>query len=88
MACDPPWDLGSVILELYLLSFLESVRGGGEGSAVTGWTEQEMVERRRRDSWTLCEGKSVARGERIVACIAARGGEWSEGFKKGGGGLK
>ena len=58
------------------------MRGGGEGSAVTGWTEQEMVDRRRRrESWALCEGKRVARGERIVACIAARA--WSEGFKKG-----
>ena len=76
MACDPPWDLGSVILELYLLSFLEeSVRGGGEGSAVTGWTEQEMVDRRRRREYEGTrglQGKRVARGERIVACIAAR----------------
>lgn len=75
-----------MILELYLLSFVAASVVGGEVSAVTDWTEQENVDRRREWSLerTLCEGKRVlqgkreARGERIVACIAARGEEWSE----------
>lgn len=55
---------------------------GGEGSAVTDWVEQEKVDRRRRESspqrmlWEGkrgLQGKIVARGERIVACIVARG---------------
>lgn len=72
-----------MILELYLLSLLESVRGG-EGSAVTDWTEQEMVEGRLREL-TLREGrrglqgKRVARGEKMVAYMTARG---EEGLKK------
>ena len=78
MAWEPPWDLGSVILELYLLSLLEESVRGGEGSAVTGWAAQEKVDRRRRresrvlEERTLCGGKRVARGEMMVACIAAR----------------
>jgi hypothetical protein len=72
-----------VILELYLLSLLVSVIGG-EGSAVTDWAEQEMIEGRRE--LTLWEGrrglqgKRVARGEKMVACMTARGGK---GLKKG-----
>jgi hypothetical protein len=57
---------------------------GGEGSAVTDWAEQEMIEGRRE--LTLWEGrrglqgKRVARGEKMVACMTARGGK---GLKKG-----
>ncbi|GLT52296.1 hypothetical protein SLA2020_256440 [Shorea laevis] len=39
IAYEPPWDFGSVILELYLLSLYVAEVGGREGSAVTGdWT--------------------------------------------------
>lgn len=94
MAWDPPWDLGSVMRELYLLS-LRAVAGdstatGGGGDWTASETEARTEQKGRRGLGPLqgIDGLRATRGVGIAraACMAARGGgEWRflVGFRGG-----
>ena len=74
IAWDPPCDFGSVILELYLLSFIV---GGEGGSAVTvAWDCAVIQTYRRRFGGGVSGfvlGNTVAREVRNVAFMTAVG---------------
>lgn len=72
MAWDAPCDFGSVILELYLLSFTAEGEGG---SAVTvAWDCAVTLRHWRRLGIAVAgfvAGRTVVREDRNVACMAA-----------------
>ena len=75
IAWDPSCDFGSIILELYLLSFIV---GGEGGSAVTVAWDCTIIRRHRR----RCEGgmsgfvvgNTVVREVKNMVCMTAAGG--------------
>lgn len=89
IAWEPPWDLGSVMRELYLLSLVWAGNGvcvGGEGDATVEEEGEGEVEEaaaaltvkgllRCRGWWEGRETgrRGVARGEAREACMVARG---------------
>lgn len=85
MAWDPPWDLGSVMRELYLFSFwVEAAADGGDSTAIDGgdWTALEVEARTDKGArgWPPFLGVGgfrVARGPGVTsaACMVERGGD-------------